>query len=91
MALDNRLDFFVTASSSATGFEFGAIDGEEPTQQKLKSEHNDFVDAVHRLEPELRHLAGVLATLRIFGEAGDSIDPHHSQPWRDRWRARWRN
>ena len=34
-----------------------------------------FVDAVHRMGPELQHLAGVLATLRIFGEAGDSIEP----------------
>lgn len=34
-----------------------------------------FVDAVHRMEPELQQLAGVLATLRIFGEAGDSIEP----------------
>lgn len=34
-----------------------------------------FVDAVHQMEPELQHLAGVLATLRIFGEAGDSIEP----------------
>lgn len=33
------------------------------------------VDAVHRMEPELQQLAGVLATLRIFGEAGDSIEP----------------
>jgi hypothetical protein len=27
------------------------------------------------MEPELHHLGGVLATLRIFGEAGDSIEP----------------
>jgi hypothetical protein len=44
-------------------------------KQKLKSEPNDFVDAVHRMEPELRHLEGILATLLIFGEAGDSIEP----------------
>lgn len=35
----------------------------------------NFVDAVHRMEPELQQLAGVLATLRIFGEADDSIEP----------------
>lgn len=34
-----------------------------------------IVEAVHRMEPELQQLAGVLATLRIFGEAGDSIEP----------------
>lgn len=34
-----------------------------------------IVDAVHRMEPELQQLAGVLATVRIFGEAGDSIEP----------------
>jgi hypothetical protein len=27
------------------------------------------------MEPELQQLAGVLATLRIFGEAGDSVEP----------------
>lgn len=43
--------------------------------EELKSEHNDFVDAVHRMKPELQQLAGVLATLRIFGEADDSIEP----------------
>jgi hypothetical protein len=27
------------------------------------------------MEPELQHLTGVLATLRIFGDAGDSVEP----------------
>jgi hypothetical protein len=27
------------------------------------------------MEPELQQLAGILTTLRIFGEAGDSIEP----------------
>lgn len=45
--------------------------------RKRRTDHTSdgFVDAVHRMEPELQHLAGVLATLRIFGEAGDSIEP----------------
>lgn len=34
-----------------------------------------LADAVHRMEPELHHLEGILATLRLFGEAGDSIEP----------------
>lgn len=52
-------------------------------RQWLREEHKyegdsyqrSFADAVHRLEPELPHLAGILTTLRIFGEAGDSIEP----------------
>lgn len=43
--------------------------------EELKSEPNDFVDAVHRMEPELRHLEGVLATLWILGEHRESIEP----------------
>lgn len=34
-----------------------------------------MMDSVYRMEPELRQLEGVLATLRIFGEAQDSIEP----------------
>ena len=34
-----------------------------------------MTDAIYRMEPELHHLEGILATLRIFGEAQDSIEP----------------
>jgi hypothetical protein len=34
-----------------------------------------MMDSVYRMEPELRQLEEVLATLRIFGEAQDSIEP----------------
>lgn len=37
--------------------------------------NDGLVDAVHRMEPELHHLEGILATLRVFGEAGDSVEP----------------
>ncbi|KQZ93245.1 hypothetical protein ASD64_19150 [Mesorhizobium sp. Root157] len=43
--------------------------------EELTFKNCGIVDAVHRMEPELQHLAGVLATLQIFGEAGDSIEP----------------
>lgn len=33
------------------------------------------VDAMDGIEPELRQLAGLVITLRILGEADDSIDP----------------
>jgi hypothetical protein len=46
-------------------------------QSKPPLPHGDegMTDAVYRMEPELRQMDGVLATLRIFGEAQDSIEP----------------
>lgn len=32
-------------------------------------------DAVHDMEPELRHLEGVVALLTILGEAQDLVEP----------------
>ncbi len=31
--------------------------------------------ALDEMEPELRHLGGLIAAFRILGEAGDSIEP----------------
>ncbi len=33
------------------------------------------MDTLDGMEPELRHLAGLVMTLRILGEANDSIEP----------------
>ena len=42
---------------------------------ELMFKNSGVVDTVHRLEPELRHLEGILATLWILGEHRESIEP----------------
>lgn len=45
------------------------------SKRSLPQNDDGMTDAVYRMEPELHQLEGVLATLRIFGEAQDSIEP----------------
>ncbi len=37
--------------------------------------HETAVEAIDGMEPELRQLTGLLAALRILGEADDAIEP----------------
>lgn len=48
--------------------------------QRATNTRDDFIpaavkDAIHAMEPELRHLEGVVALLAILGEAQDSVEP----------------
>lgn len=45
------------------------------SSERLRRRDEGLVNAVHRMEPELYHLEGILATLGLFGEAGDSVEP----------------
>ncbi len=45
------------------------------SEPSLRSDDGGMADAIYRMEPELHQLEGILATLRIFGEAQDGIEP----------------
>ena len=49
-----------------------------PTNKTAAGRRHDLETIVHTLdemEPELRHLAGLVMALRILGEADDAIEP----------------
>ncbi len=49
-----------------------------PVNRTLAGRRQDLetiVDTLDGMEPELRQLAGLVMTLRILGEADDSIEP----------------
>lgn len=54
---------------------FGMARVKRRSKPSLLHNNDEMTDAIYRMEPELHHLEGVLATLRIFGEAQDSIEP----------------
>ncbi|MGC4025220.1 MAG: hypothetical protein QM744_08755 [Mesorhizobium sp.] len=69
------LDFSVTASVTVGYWQYGTPSMKRQSPHNLTKFRNARLrDAVFSMEPEVRLLEGLVATLRVLGEAQDSVE-----------------